>query len=185
MEPYFYTIQEEIVSKSFKEFLTNHSFNRLDDFVPNFVKKQQVYDGNNILKIENLSEIWSLKNQCCLNFKSLVLMHRPNSKILKHIDGPHKRNCVIIVPLYPHTAYAPTKFYKTKDKNLDNFSDSNHQLAAVCNFDDMKSVFFNTQEMHSLSNNNNFRFNLQLCFNETFTEVIELYKRKKLFKFQV
>jgi hypothetical protein len=101
----------------------------------------------------------------------MIVLHKPNTKVVKHTDDPYKRNTVIITPIHPAIEYPPTYFWN-EDKIVD-----------TCYFSKGSSIFFNTQHTHSLNNDSNeYRFNLQICFDEDFETVLKLYQNSMLLK---
>ena len=100
-------------------------------------------------------------------------MHKPNSEVIKHKDKKVGRDTVLMMPIHPITNYPSTNFWNQDKENL----------ITICEFTDNNSVFFNTQEIHSLHNNNDeYRINLQMCFEEDIQTVVDMYEADKLFK---
>lgn len=82
------------------------------------------------------------------------------------------RGCVIIIPLYPVTGYAPTLFWETME--------STTPIAAL-EWDDMPALV-NVQVPHSVENNDSIRFNAQLGFRQSYDVVREMLISGKLFR---
>lgn len=185
MEPYFYKLNRDIFSKEIKTKIVNFTFNNLDKFIS--YKSQQINyeDGNNFYSRSGIllsEEIQTLINSCSLQCFPVIMLHKPNTKVAKHIDDPNGRNCVLATPLYPETNYSPTWFWK-KEGRFNDWQIKQLKLLATCHFDDMLPAFLNTQEIHSLENLDTYRINLQLCFKEPFNIVVEKYKNNELFNF--
>ena len=175
MEPYFYSITNNIISDQLKKYALKFAETHKDEFISYVMKERNILDGNNYYKFDllNYEEVNKLKDTCSLDFYVFLIMHKPNDVVIIHKDGPFKRNCVLSIPLSPNKNYAETNFYNKDQK-----------LVTSSKFENMKPAFLNTQEFHGLVNNNNYRFNLQLCFEESFETVVTMYKLKKLFNFQ-
>jgi hypothetical protein len=183
MEPYFYKLKQDIVSKDLKDYIIDFTFNNLDKFISYKGKKVNYEDGNNFYlgsALQDSKEINKIIQSCSLDCFPVIMLHKPNTKVIKHIDDPNRRNCVLSIPLYPRLSYPPTWFWKEEGNFVEwQFKDS--ELLATCNFDDMFPAFLNTQEIHSLKTLDSYRINLQFCFTEPFEIVVEKYKKNKLF----
>ena len=173
MTPYFYNIEKQLFSSELLNELESFVLSKLDSFLSYQLGNGKT-DGNNYYYAEDLKAIPEIKSfikNCHLECFPMIVLHKPNGKVIKHVDDPNKRNTVIITPIHPAVGYASTKFWQ--DENY----------VAVCEFNIGSSTFFNTQKTHSLTNNSNeYRFNLQLCFNEDFETVLKLYHNNMLFK---
>jgi len=171
MMPYFFCIDDYILSQSCKTNIYNYAVNQNTKFTA-YQMKGGGYDGNNYLKFNlDLEEIVNLNKKCKLKFYTMLIMHKPFATVVKHRDGPFGRNCVLSIPINPKINYPSTKFY-----------DDNNNFVSECKFNNLQPAFLNTQQTHGLKNGNNMRLNLQLCFEESFTCVVDLYKKDKLFK---
>jgi len=173
MTPYFYNIEKQLFSSELLNELESFVLSKLDSFLSYQLGNGKT-DGNNYYYAEDLKAIPEIKSfikNCHLECFPMIVLHKPNGKVIKHVDDPNKRNTVIITPIHPAVGYASTKFWQ--DENC----------VAVCEFNIGSSTFFNTQQTHSLTNNSNeYRFNLQLCFDEDFETVLKLYHNNMLFK---
>jgi len=173
MIPYFYNIEKQLFSSELLNELESFVLSKLDSFVE-YRGGDGETDGNNYYYSKELKEIPEIKSfikNCYLDCFPMIVLHKPNGKVIKHVDDPNKRNTVIITPIHPAVGYPSTKFWQ--DDNC----------VAVCEFNKGSSIFFNTQKTHSLTNNSSeYRFNLQLCFNEDFETVLKLYNNNMLFK---
>ena len=172
MTPYFYNIEKQLFSSELLNELESFVLSKLDSFL-SYQLGDGKTDGNNYYYAEDLKAIPEIKSfikNCYLDCFPMIVLHKPNGKVIKHVDDPNKRNTVIITPIYPAKEYTSTKFWQ--DDNC----------VAVCEFNKGGSTFFNTQKTHSLTNSNEYRFNLQLCFNEDFETVLKLYNNNMLFK---
>lgn len=96
--------------------------------------------------------------QCVTPCKISVVTHEPHKYTVPHIDSykyANSRRSVIIFPITPNSDhYAPTQFNPGGIKVP--YSDS---------------YLFNTDVEHFVENNEHWRINLQLWFNETFEEI--------------
>jgi len=187
MEPYFYKLKQDIFSKDLKDYIVNFTFNNLDKFISYKGKKVNYEDGNNFYlgsALQDSSEITEVIRSCNLDCFPVIMMHKPNTKVIKHVDDPNGRNCVLSTPLYPNESYSPTWFWKGEGTFVEwQFKDL--ELLATCEFDDMMPAFLNTQKIHSLKTLDSYRINLQLCFKESFEVVVEKYKNNNLFNFSL
>lgn len=175
MLPYFYNLDKNIISKDLIDKIRETVFNNTDKFTA-FSHKPNEYDGNNFITGELLysliPEVLELKKSFNLNTWAMLIMHKPNSEVIKHKDKKVGRDTVLMMPIHPTTNYPSTYFWKQ----------DNDDPVAICEFNN-NSVIFNTQEMHSLYNNNDdYRINLQMCFEEDIQTVVDMYKNNKLFK---
>jgi hypothetical protein len=174
MIPYFYNFNTTLFSESLIEEVTDLVTNRLDSFVA-YKGKDDVIDGNNYYCANDLKEISEIKSfikKCSLQCFPVIMLHKPNSSVIKHIDDPNKRNTVIITPLSPILNFSPTYFWNNKEDT---------EPLVTCNFSKNVSVLFNTQKIHSLINNSNeYRIGLQMCFHESFETILNLYQNGKL-----
>lgn len=175
MIPYFYNLNKSLFSESLIEEVTHLVSNRLDSFVA-MVGKDVSFDGNNYYynnELKEIPEINSFMKKCSLQCYPLIMLHKPNSSVIKHTDSlKNKRNTVIITPLSPNSTYSPTYFWTNKEDTVP---------LVICNFSKNESVLFNTQKIHSLINDSNeYRIGLQICFNEPFETILNLYQNGKL-----
>ena len=177
MTPYFYNIEKQLFSSELLNELESFVLSKLDSFLEyqggdGGIKQGNF--GNDYYYSEDLKkipEIKSLIKNCHLDCFPMIVVHKPNVEVTKHVDSPNKRNTVIITPIHPAVGYSSTKFWQ------------DDKCVAVCEFNIGSPTFFNTQKTHSLTNNSNeYRFNLQLCFDEDFETVLKLYHNNMLFK---
>ena len=183
MIPYFYRLKEDIFSDELKEYVVKNSLENVNKFVAYAGTKSNLVDGNNYYygpMINEHPEVKKIKDSCTLSCFAIVMLHKPYTKVLKHVDDPNKRNCVLATPLYPKENYAPTWFWKPEGEFVD-WQKKELELLATCEFSDMKPVFLNTQEIHSLQSTHDYRINLQLCFDEPFDFVVKKYQEGTLF----
>ena len=173
MTPYFYNIERQLFSSELLNELESFVLSKLDSFLSYQLGNGKT-DGNNYYYAEDLKAIPEIKSfikNCHLDCFPMIVVHKPNVEVTKHVDSPNKRNTVIITPIHPAVGYSSTKFWQ------------DDKCVAVCEFNIGSSTFFNTQKTHSLTNNSNkYRFNLQLCFDEDFETVLKLYHNNMLFK---
>jgi hypothetical protein len=176
MLPYFYNLNKKIISKELIDKIRQTVFDNVDKFTA-FSHRPNEYDGNNYITGETLysliPEVLDLKKSFNLNTWAMLVMHKPNTEVIKHKDKKVGRDTVLMMPIHPITNYSSTNFWNQDKDNL----------ITVCEFTDNNSVFFNTQEIHSLHNNNDeYRINLQMCFEEDIQTVVDMYEAGKLFK---
>jgi len=173
MTPYFYNIEKQLFSSELLNELESFVLSKLDSFLSYQLGNGKT-DGNNYYYADDLiaiPEIKSFIKNCHLECFPMIVVHKPNVEVTKHVDSPNKRNTVIITPIHPAVGYSSTKFWQ------------DDKCVAVCEFNIGSAIFFNTQKTHSLTNNSNeYRFNLQLCFDEDFETVLKLYHNNMLFK---
>jgi hypothetical protein len=164
MLPYFFKLNNKLISDQLSEMLVSFSLNSVEKFTEH-ISDAGIPDGNNYLhskKLEEIPEIKKLKDSCFLDFYTILYMHKPNSRVVKHIDNPKYRKSNIIHPLFPKTEYATTHFWKGENQ------------VAVCDFSDNLPVVLNLNEYHSLENSDTYRINLQFSFKENFETVVKL-----------
>lgn len=181
MIPYFYTIKEDLFDDSFKNSLITESMSTLDQFVGYASILTREPDGNNFKHIRNNTIITEFVKTINLDCFAVMIMHKPNTVLRKHVDDPNRRNCVLSIPLYPKKEYPATLFYQRDDKFHDRPS-KDSKVVATCHFHNMKPTFLNTTQVHNLTTKDSVRLNLQFCFNEKFENVVELYKTNNFFK---
>jgi hypothetical protein len=176
MEPYYYFIEDNIISAEAKEYAKNWATDNKDMFNSYIMKGLNIPDNNNYLNwtdIHTSEEIKSLHERCSFKILVYLIMHKPNHTVATHKDSSYLRTSIISIPLLPEKDYAETNFFN-EDK----------EMVATANLGNMQPAILNTQIFHNVVNNDNYRFNLQLCFEETFETVVEKYKSKELFDFQ-
>lgn len=176
MIPYFYNLNGQLFSESLVEEVTHIAMAKINSFVA-YPASDISFDGNNYYhsnELKEIPEINSFMKKCSLKCYPLIMLHKPNSLVIKHIDDlKNKRNTVIITPLSDNSRYLPTYFWNNKE-DID--------PVETCNFSKNVSVLFNTQKIHSLINDSSeYRINLQICFNEDFETVLKLYQNGGLF----
>lgn len=175
MTPYFYKFDQQLFSDNLISKIDSFVLERLNEFIA--YESDHEKDGNNYYYSKELKEIPEIKSfikNCHLECFPMIVLHKPNTEVIKHKDDPNKRNTVIITPIHPALGYTSTYFW-------DNIKDTTPLL--TCNFAKGVSTLFNTQKIHSLINNTNeYRFNLQICFNEDFDTVLNSYQNNILFK---
>lgn len=183
MEPYFYKLSVSLLSDKLKEKIINISKENLKDFLSYKGQRTGKEDGNNFYFGKLLNEepeIDQLIRTCSLECFPIIMLHYPNTKVIRHIDNPNKRNCVLITPVFPIEDYAPTWFWEPVGA-FDTWEDQKLSPAATCDFVDQSSVLLNTQKTHSLESKDSFRINFQLCFEDSFETVVSRIKNKTLF----
>lgn len=176
MNPYYLKINKHLISEQLREYLYDFTINNLSDFTIDYFSTTEIptgfmfYHNNHLNELDGITNLMDQISLPC--FPILVAMHG-GTKIKPHIDIKSKqRKCVLSMPIYPLSDYVPTLFWE--DINSSDPID-------ICNYDNSTGCFLNTQEVHSVTNNNYFRVGLQLCFYETFDEVTELFKNGSLF----
>ena len=153
MLPYFLPVKNLITTEEVR-YLENIVDNSKTDFVAYDTVKGKK-DGN--LCWDNNLEEFNFFNLSSYNF---FIKQTANTKVKAHKDNPKwKRNTVLIVPLFWHEDYAPAYF-------IDNIKVT-HKTP----------ILFNTQLEHYVDNNNNDRYNFQICFEESIEEVAECLTR--------
>lgn len=153
MLPYFLPV-DNLISQEEVSYLENIITSKESNFV--------AYDTVSGKKDGNLCWDYNLEEFNCFNLNSynFFIMQQANTEVLAHIDNPRwKRNTVLIVPLFWHKDYAPAYF-------VDGIKVT-HETP----------ILFNTQIEHYVNNNNNNRYNFQICFEESIEEVAECLTR--------
>ena len=131
MTPYFYNIEKQLFSSELLNELESFVLSKLDSFLSYQLGNGKT-DGNNYYYAEDLKAIPEIKSfikNCHLECFPMIVLHKPNGKVIKHVDDPNKRNTVIITPIHPAVGYASTKFWQ--DENC----------VAVCEFNIGSSTF--------------------------------------------
>jgi hypothetical protein len=101
-------------------------------------------------------------------------MHKPRRIVKNHIDEANKRKTVLITPIHPSDGYVPAYYYN---------SQTDTEPVAACYYSRGQAVLFNTQKWHSVNNTTDeYRFNLQICFDVDFEIMLDLYQNNKFFK---
>ena len=183
MRPYFYKLSHSLISDTLKEKIIKLSNEQLGDFISYTGQRTGKADGNHFYFGKLLNEdpdIISLISSCTLTCFPIIMLHYPNTKVLRHIDNPNKRNCVLLTPVFPKEDYTPTWFWNPTGE-FDTWEDQDLEPAATCNFENQNSVLLNTQQPHSLTSNDSFRINFQLCFERSFDDVYEKLRQNTLF----
>ena len=175
MLPYFLNLDKELITEETKQKLLDLSISNIDNFISYRTQKSNAVDGNTFLKpsyFDSIPELKQLINSCTLPCTALGMLHKPHTSVIKHTDDPNKRNTVIIIPLQPKENFPPTFFWT---------NESDDTPVATCNFGPHGAIF-NTQIFHSLVAGPDTRVNFQLCFNEPFAFIVDLYQQGRLFK---
>ena len=175
MLPYFLNLNKRFISDDLAKTILTLAEKNKKHFIHYRMQSTGLPDGNAYLTLRapfTIPGIEKIKSSCSLELLPLVMMHVPNVVVDKHIDDPNKRNCLLITPLSPKENYVPVHFWE----------EDGLEPAATCEFEKFNSAIINTQVLHELTNGNEYRFNLQFCFNESFDEVIDLYQKGILFK---
>lgn len=175
MLPYFLHLDKELITEETKQKLLDLSLSNVSNFISYKTQKNNVDDGNHVLKpsyYDNLSEVKTLLESCALKCFPIGMMHKPHSDVPKHTDDPNKRNTIIIIPLQPKENFPPTFFWANEHDEVP---------VATCDFGPHGAIF-NTQIFHSLVAGPDIRVNFQLCFDEPFDFVADLYKQGRLFR---
>jgi len=153
MLPYFLPMSDLITPEEIC-YLESLIENNTTDFV--------AYNTVSGKKDGNLCWDYNIEDFNCFNLKSynFFIKQTANIKVKSHIDNPKwKRNTVLIVPLFWHNGYAPAYF------------------ADGVKVTHETPILFNTQIEHYVNNNNNDRYNFQICFEESIEEVAECLTR--------
>jgi ubiquitin len=139
------------------------------------------YDGISYPKPQALTAILGLiraeykiiRESCTLPFEPSLIYCKPGTVVQRHADGKKStRMCTIITPIHPLTEYAPTMFWQSWNAR---------SPRAVLTIDKLPALV-NIQELHSLTNGSEPRFNFQLGFGEPYEVVLDLLQRGELFK---
>jgi hypothetical protein len=177
MKPYFYDLQSSLFSDDLLYKVDTLAKDRLAEFRGYKSIYTNELDGNNFYRndeLNNIDEIKAILERCSVQCFPLIMLHKPHTKVIRHRDDPNRRNCVIITPISPINNYTPTYFWENKDDT---------KPIAICNFEKGLSVLVNTQRLHSLVNDTDqYRINLQLCFDADFETILQLYQTDSLFK---
>ena len=117
MTPYFYNIEKQLFSSELLNELESFVLSKLDSFLSYQLGNGKT-DGNNYYYAEDLKAIPEIKSfikNCHLECFPMIVLHKPNGKVIKHVDDPNKRNTVIITPIHPAVGYASTKFWQDEN----------------------------------------------------------------------
>ena len=99
----------------------------------------------------------------------------PGAYTIPHVDDYLRRTTVLTFPLTPEPKwFAPTIFYKQNETKPDK----------IIYWNGLPGLL-NTRETHAVYNNKHTRQTFQICFSESFAEVVDLYGRGKLFTSQL
>ncbi len=183
MSPYFYKLTKSVISNTLKEKIIKISTEHLDEFTSYKGQRTGKPDGNHYFFGKLLNEepeIASLVSSSTLPCFPLIMLHYPNTKVLRHVDNPNKRNCVLLTPVFPTVNYTPTWFWNPKGP-FEGWEEEDLTPVATCEFENMNSVLLNTQLPHSLETTDSFRMNFQLCFEASFENVYERLTQQTLF----
>ena len=99
MTPYFYNIEKQLFSSELINKLESFVLSKLDSFVTYRGDDGEI-DGNNYYYSKELKEIPEIKSfikNCHLECFPMIVLHKPNSEVIKHVDDPYKRNTIIII----------------------------------------------------------------------------------------
>jgi hypothetical protein len=184
MIPYFYKLQAPLISKELGEKIVKIALDNLDKFVSYKGQRTGKFDNNNYYYgplINDELEIQKLVTSCTLKCFPIMMVHYPHVKVIRHIDNPNKRNTVIAMPLFPEDSYSPTWFWQPKGP-FEQWEEEELEPVATVEFTENIPVLLNTQEVHSLENpTDSFRVQLQLCFENSFSDVYEKLRTNTLF----
>jgi hypothetical protein len=103
--------------------------------------------------------------------------YRPHSIATRHRDATIDigRNTVLQVPLTPSEKdYAPIDFWESMDQEV--------PVNIARSQGTGKAFLFDSQQYHSVHNNNNVRWNLQVSFEEPLAVIVDMIEKKKFFK---
>ena len=190
MIPYFYKLQSTLISEELGDKVVKIALDNLDKFVSYKGQKTGKEDNNNYYFGPLLSqepEIQRLVDSCTLECFPIIMLHRPNITVIKHVDNPNRRNTVLSIPLFPKGGYSPTWFWKPKEpfekwSLFEKLEEIELELVATVEFTDNMPVLLNTQKVHSLDNlTDSFRVQIQLCFSDSFEAVYEKLRTNTLF----
>lgn len=176
MIPYFYKLDKPVFSQETVKGVSDFVLANLDKFQAYYYDDGKTPDGNNFYAYQALldfPEIHNFRENSVLKCFPMVVLHKPNTSVIRHTDDPNKRNTVILTSIFPEADYAPTFFWKNS---------TDDEPVATLKINSGDSVIFNTQQFHSLVNVDTYRFNLQMCFDEDFDTVLKLYQTDNLFK---
>jgi hypothetical protein len=184
MEPYFYSLSESVISSRLKNEIISFSLDNLTEFKEYRGQRTGKSDGNNIYYGDILNkdpEVLALMERCTLKCFPIIMLHRPHTKVIRHVDNPNKRNCVLITPLFPEENYTSTFFWEPSGP-FETWEDQELTPIAICDFKEKNSVLLNTLKVHSLQSEDSIRINFQLCFENDFEIVVDKIKNKSLFR---
>ena len=174
MLPYFLKLDQPIISDQLSIKIADWCLNNQHQFVKH-VTEQGFNDGNNYFSapgLYTLEEIKRLKELCSVAFTISLYLHEPNARVVKHYDNPKLRKSSLIQPLYPKQGYIPTDFWANMTDTIP---------AATFDFNDQLPAIVNIGLIHSLTNADTPRINLQLSFQEDFETVVGLHQEHRLF----
>ena len=174
MDPYYYNIPNNIFSVEFKKYIQKFSMDNLDNFTTHRNRKN-IPDGNRYYYSEIFKrhlEVQYLMQCSTIPFYMIIMLHNPNTTVVKHVDGQSRRSAVIMEPVCPIENYPPTWFWGGEQWET---------LQATADFSDMKPKLVNTQQPHNLETHDTYRINVQLCFSEPYEVVKELLENNILF----
>jgi hypothetical protein len=177
MYPYFYELSISYFSEDEKYEIIEVSKKNEDLFI-RYKSIQGVLDGNELWKGEELSSLPCVNKYlkaCTIECFPMFVRHSPGAIVIKHVDEPNKRDCVIAVPLLPKSGYAPTAYFNSREEA---------EPVAIARFPNLTPCLLNTQQVHGLINRSNeTRLNFQFAFNKSFDHVKNLIEENKLFVF--
>lgn len=153
MLPYFVQIPNVITAEEI-QYLESFLHDSMQNDSANFIS----YDTISGKKDGNLCWDYNIElfNRFPLQSYNFFVKQKANTKVQKHKDNPKwKRNTVLIVPLFWHKNYAACVF-------------SNGIIVTHEN-----PIIMNTQFEHYVNNNDNDRYNFQICFEEPIEKVYE------------
>jgi hypothetical protein len=105
-------------------------------------------------------DLKKLEESISIPFTAYIAYTNPNAKLGIHKDSrADKRQCGIMLPLYPDNNYAPTLIYPNCPSD---------KTAVKMTADDCPALW-NIQEFHDVENNDNIRFNFQIYFGLPYT----------------
>lgn len=160
MRPYFESF--EIFSRDEIQEIENLCVSYISQFFE-YTTNRGNKDGNRIC-IPEQKPFLKYLNKFSFDCHAMFMHHKPDVQVIRHVDDPNKRNCVLITPLYNNSKISPCYFYE---------NDHVETPTATCHYEYGKSTLINTQQYHDLKNNENERYSFHVCFENDFDEVVK------------
>lgn len=157
MYDYFLRIPEMDISESQRR--------RIFEYYKSLPTVDKVYDCNNSFKkIDYNYDIHNLKNKLKVENRFCFVYQKPGVKINRHRDlEVNNRNTVITIPI---TARVGTNWY-----------DDDEQLVGISDYT-KGSYIINVRKLHDIHNTQkDERVMLQFMINDSFENVVEMYKQ--------
>ena len=173
----YHDLPEPLLNAETMQLLTEWASVNAAKFVAYKGQGSGLPDGNNYLAdgMKHVPGVQTLMRRFTLMSWPIIMMHRPRTAVHRHVDDKNRRNSVIIQPLYPvGKGYSGTYFWDSMEAE---------EPIGFADFSDGLPKIVDTQVHHSLINDSDEpRFNFQICFDEPFEVVKQLYLEGKLLK---